>query len=1049
MNLMRRLTAEHKVLWKPVLIPIIFIVFWVGHDGYFPATPLVHAQGTSLIPAASDWTDYGLVIDATPFGQGWDVLFEGGTPAALVKKDGTYYLYYVGADDYISQKDNIGPSHQFIGVATSSDGVNWTKYAGNPVITFSSSGNPEEGAVTAGVYVDSGGIFHVYYGANIAQTPTTNLVNANVRYATSPNGFDFTDQGLILRYNDSSVWGWGDELHSTLAWKQGNTWYSYYVPNGVAVGGKLGVAWGTDPRVLSNTLAVTSAGNTIPGGPGSIVQMDSDTLAFFVTRGGVTEVRTASITNPTVLSAPLQTYNFNGFGKVVYLDPSKRTWFMIYDQWSYMGLQLAPYGSPDLTPPTAPSNLSITFPDHQTAVLSWQAATDLDTGIVQYDIFRDGQQIGSTKTLTFEDTHLSELTAYAYAVRAVNFHGTAGAGAALTATTPADTAPPELSNILAAQNPYQLQVTFAEPVDRFSAENPAHYTLTNGLFVSSAVLSADETSVILTTTSPQLDNAFYTLTVTDIADQAQSPNYASRSQGYTYSTIPALSSYYPLETTAADTSGANNHGVLHGNLAWPAGIIGRSLTLTGSQYVEIDNTPSLDHTFSGSYTLTGWARPASIPPNTTNSNAAYAIFSGPNVRLEYDASQQFVAQIPTSSGTTTLRSPLAAVGPWYHLAMVLDSLQKRLYLYVNGTAVPGSPVSYTGALSPLPAPVIGVMDEYYSRYRIGVNDPLFDLEKNFFVGNLDEIRIYSQALSSVQVAAIYQRDIATPTPTPSSTPVNTPTHAPTSTPLGTQPKATSTPQTATRTSTPTATPSSTLVNTPTHAPPTATLATQPKSTSTPPTATPSSTPTVMPGSTPVNTPTHVPPTATPTNAPTHTPTSQATPSPSPSAPSATPTPTLVVKPSVLINGSFEIDSNQDNLPDDWSKSRTNGRDIRIESSLADGSYIFRFTPISGNNVKGLSQGHLISGTTGDVWQITLWTKTDLAMPTGRLRVQLMLQTAAGAEVAITQDLPPNVTGAYQTVSITAPIDYASITLRLESLLADSNGYLDNISLTRL
>jgi hypothetical protein len=809
---MPRATAQRKVRWNFILIPSILFVFLVGHDGYFTATTLVHAQAVPPLPAASDWTDYRLAVDASPFGQGWDVLFEGATPAALVKKQNTYYLYFIGADNYISRLDNIGPSHQAIGLATSPDGVNWTKYPDNPVIRFSSSGNPEEGAVSAGVYVDANGVFHLFYGANIAQTPTTSQVNADVRYATSQNGIDFVEHGIALSHSDPNVWGSGDELHATMARKQGNTWYVYYVPNGVSVAGKLGVAWGTDPLHLSNSSPVTFAGALIPGGPGSIIELDSTTLAYFSTRRGVTEVRTAAVANPASVSAPLQTYYQPGFGRVVYLDSAKRTWFMLYDQWSHMGLQLAPYGSLDATPPTAPSRLSIQYPDHQTAVISWRAATDGNTGIVQYDIYRDSIKIGSTKGLTFNDSGLAERIAYRYDVRAINYHGTVGPGAALTRSTPADRTPAELANLQAAQNPYQLRVTFTEPVSRPSAENPTLYALSPNLGVSSAVLGPDERTVVLTTTTAHVDGGFYTLTVSNVADQAQSPNYTFDSLGYTYSALPALSGYFPLESSPAETSGANLDAVLHGNPSWPAGIIGRALGLSGQQYVEIDNMPGLDSTFSGSYALTAWARPASVPPNTTSSNGAYAVFAGPNVRLEYVASQRFVAQLPTSSGTFTLNSPQVLAGTWYHLAMVVDAVQQQLYLYFNGTPVSGSPIHYTGALNSLPAPIIGVMDEYYSRYRIGVNDPLFDYEKNFFVGEIDELRLYSRALSAAEVAALYQwrpPSLPTPTPMPTITPAASATKTPTGSPVS---------PTATRTITPTPPPPTGVTNTPTATP---------------------------------------------------------------------------------------------------------------------------------------------------------------------------------------------------------------------------------------
>jgi hypothetical protein len=261
------------------------------------------------------------------------------------------------------------------------------------------------------------------------------------------------------------------------------------------------VAGGTDPLHLTNSSGVTSAGIPIPGGPGSIVGLDSTTLAYFSTRRGVTEVRTAAAANPATVSAPLHTYLQPGFSRVVYLDRVKRTWRKPYDWWSHIGMQLAPYDSPDTTPPSARSKVSVAFLDHETAILSRQAATDSDTGVVQYDIYRDGVKIGSTKGLTFLDTRLTERAAYRYEVRGINYHGTAGPAAALTRITPADETPPALAHLQATQNPYELQVTITEPVSRPSAEDPAHYVLSAGLPVVAAVLGPDERTVLLTTSA--------------------------------------------------------------------------------------------------------------------------------------------------------------------------------------------------------------------------------------------------------------------------------------------------------------------------------------------------------------------------------------------------------------------------------------------------------------------------------------------------------------------------------------------------------------------
>ena len=47
-------------------------------------------------------------------------------PSCVIKVDGTYYLYYTGRNlPYVE-----------IGLATSTDGINWTRYSGNPILTY-------------------------------------------------------------------------------------------------------------------------------------------------------------------------------------------------------------------------------------------------------------------------------------------------------------------------------------------------------------------------------------------------------------------------------------------------------------------------------------------------------------------------------------------------------------------------------------------------------------------------------------------------------------------------------------------------------------------------------------------------------------------------------------------------------------------------------------------------------------------------------------------------------------------------------------------------
>ena len=85
-------------------------------------------SSSGLLPEPTQWIDVGLVIDTGTFGS-WDTVMEGITPSAVVRRNGMFFLYYVGADDYIADLNNIGPAHRSIGVAVSQDGFHWTKPA--------------------------------------------------------------------------------------------------------------------------------------------------------------------------------------------------------------------------------------------------------------------------------------------------------------------------------------------------------------------------------------------------------------------------------------------------------------------------------------------------------------------------------------------------------------------------------------------------------------------------------------------------------------------------------------------------------------------------------------------------------------------------------------------------------------------------------------------------------------------------------------------------------------------------------------------------------
>src|SRR5688572_16112845 len=101
------------------------------------------------IPAQDDWVDQGIILEAGAERE-WDYYLWGGFAFSVIKRAGTYYLYYQGSSDYRTEYDET-VLWRAIGVATSSDGTHFTKYESNPVLKWFPNQSGEEGAVSSGV----------------------------------------------------------------------------------------------------------------------------------------------------------------------------------------------------------------------------------------------------------------------------------------------------------------------------------------------------------------------------------------------------------------------------------------------------------------------------------------------------------------------------------------------------------------------------------------------------------------------------------------------------------------------------------------------------------------------------------------------------------------------------------------------------------------------------------------------------------------------------------------------------------------------------------
>jgi len=277
-----------------------FIYYQIGGVIGVKTAPVTKTGDEADIPEDADWTDQGTII--SPGGAGsWDVRLTGAlSPCTLVKKGDTYFLYYIGADG--NRSFDGGPRHRALGVATSPDGLNFTKYGGNPILTFLPHNGEEEGIFSAGAFLDDNGEIVLYYSAlDNAGVPET--VNGDVRLAVSSNGLDFSDQGEVLSHDDSGVADYGDELFSVGSFREGDTFYVYYTSHLW----HLCLAQGSARNNIDgNTQRVLTAGDVKSGSPERI---SPDKIAISICRATNTEIRTAPISSPESLSAAVESYS--------------------------------------------------------------------------------------------------------------------------------------------------------------------------------------------------------------------------------------------------------------------------------------------------------------------------------------------------------------------------------------------------------------------------------------------------------------------------------------------------------------------------------------------------------------------------------------------------------------------------------------------------------------------------------------------------------------------------------------------------------------------
>lgn len=143
----------------------------------------------------------------------------------------------------------------------------------------------------------------------------------------------------------------------------------------------------------------------------------------------------------------------------------------------------------DTTPPSVPDGLTASGTSISRIDLSWTASTD-DVGVAGYQIFRDGTQIATSTTTSYQDSGLAVSTAYSYAVSAYDAAGNESARTpSVSARTQDDTTPPTVPTDLATLVVSSTQITLSWGTSSDDV-GVAHYRIyRDGTFLKSSTVT--------------------------------------------------------------------------------------------------------------------------------------------------------------------------------------------------------------------------------------------------------------------------------------------------------------------------------------------------------------------------------------------------------------------------------------------------------------------------------------------------------------------------------------------------------------------------------
>ncbi len=199
-------------------------------------------------------------------------------------------------------------------------------------------------------------------------------------------------------------------------------------------------------------------------------------------------------------------------------------------------------------------------------------------------------------------------------------------------------------------------------------------------------------------------------------------------------------------STVADSSLNDTPGQIQGASWTSSGKYGNALSFNGTtNYVDLGNPTALKAT--GSMTWSAWVKATGTPWDDGQIVARSTDTAGWQLKTTPDTGVRTFGISVWGSGATTrtqrYSKTLLALNTWYYVAGVYNAAAKTLDIYVNGVLDNGTLRGTIPAAQAIPS-----IDPTVGKRSNGL----------YFIGTIDELRIYNRALSQAEI----QGDMNTP-----------------------------------------------------------------------------------------------------------------------------------------------------------------------------------------------------------------------------------------------------------------------------------------------